>query len=63
MEISKQYSKTKKVNIKREIERQIDELLNVIEKAGNLDYFTIEIKSHEGNLNVECNLKNRKKVY
>lgn len=56
-------SKLKKQSIKNKIDKRVDELLDVIEKAGNLDYFTIEIKSHEGRVDIECNLKSRDKVY
>lgn len=63
MEINKEYAKTKKQSIKNKIDKHIDEFLDVIEKAGNLDYFTIEIKSHEGRVDIECNLKSREKVY
>lgn len=63
MEMNKQYAKSKKQSIKNKIDKRVDELLDVIEKAGNLDYFTIEIKSHEGRVDIECNLKSRDKVY
>lgn len=63
MEINRQIVKSKKQSIKNRIENKISELLDVIEKAGDLDYFTIEIKNHEGNLNVELNIKNKEKVY
>lgn len=63
MEISKQYAKSKKQSIKNQIVERVDELIEVLDKANSLDYFTIEIKNHEGSLNVDCTLKNRKKVY
>ena len=63
MEISKQYAKSKKQSIKNQIVKRVDELIEVLDKANSLDYFTIEIKSHEGNLNVDCTLKSRKRVY
>ena len=63
MEINKQYNKAKKQNLKNEIVRYIDEIVEAAEKMSSLDYFNIEIKNHDGQLNVEYVLKNRKKVY
>ncbi|MCF6466369.1 hypothetical protein [Clostridium sp. Cult2] len=63
MEIDKYYKKTKKSSLKNEIERYIDEIVDTAEKMNSLDYFNIEISNHEGKLNVEYKLKNRKKVY
>jgi len=63
MEINNVYAKTKKECLKRELEKSINELIDVLEKADSLDYFTIEIKKHEDRLDVDCILKNRKKVY
>lgn len=63
MEMNKQYNKAKKQNLKKELERSINELIDVLDKADSLDYFTIEIKKHEHRLDVDCILKNRKKVY
>lgn len=63
MEIDKQYVRTKKQNLKNEIGRYIDEIVDTAENMDSLDYFTIEISNHQGNLNVDCVLKNRKKVY
>lgn len=63
MEINQQYSRTKKQNLKNEIICYIDEIVDTAEKMNSLDFFTIEIKNHEGQLNAEYTLKNRKKVY
>lgn len=63
MEISRQYTKSKKQSIKNQIVKRVDELIEVLDNANSLDYFTIEISNHQGNLNVDCVLKNRKKVY
>lgn len=63
MEISKYQNLTKKQALKKELEKSINELIEVLDKANSLDYFTIEIKSHEGSLNVDCTLKSRKRVY
>lgn len=63
MEISKYQNLSKKQSIKNQIVKRVDELIEVLDKANSLDYFTIEIKSHEGSLNVDCTLKSRKRVY
>ncbi len=63
MEINKNYSKVKKQNLKNEIGRYIDEIMDTAEIMNSLDFFNIEIKNHDGQLNVEYKLKNRKKVY
>lgn len=63
MMINKQYAETKKQNLKKELEKSINELIDVLDKADSLDYFTIEIKKHDDRLDVDCILKNRKKVY
>ena len=63
MEINKHYTKSKTQNLKNEIGRCIDEIVDTAEKMNSLDYFNIEISNHEGKLNVEYKLKNRKKVY
>lgn len=63
MEINKQYTKTKKQNLKNELGRSVNEIIDVLEKANSLEYFTIEIKKHEDRLDVDCILKSRKKVY
>lgn len=63
METTKKYAETKKQSLKNEIERYIDEIVDAAEKMNSLDYFNIEISNHEGKLNVEYVLKNRKKVY
>jgi len=56
-------AKTKKQSLKNEIRQYIDEIVDTAEKMNSLDYFNIEISNHEGKLNVEYKLKNRKKVY
>jgi len=63
MEISKYQNLTKKQALKKELEKSINELIDVLDKADSLDYFTIEIKKHDDRLDVDCILKNRKKVY
>lgn len=63
MDIDKQYARSKKQSLKNEIERYIDEIVDAAENMNSLDYFNIEISNHEGKLNVEYKLKNRKRVY
>lgn len=63
MEINKEYAKTKKQSLKLQIGDYIDEIIDAAENMNSLDYFNIEISNHEGKLNVEYKLKNRKKVY
>lgn len=63
MEINKQYNKSKRQNLKNEMVNHIDDILDAAENMGSLDFFTIEIKVHNGELNANCTLKNRKKVY
>lgn len=63
MEISQNYSKVKKQSLKNEMVDHIDDILNAAESMGSLDFFTIELKVHEGRLDANCTLKNRKKVY
>jgi len=63
VEIEKQYVRTKKQNLKNEIGRYIDEIVDAAENMNSLDYFNIEISNHEGKLSIEYKLKNRKKVY
>lgn len=63
MEINEQYSKSKKHNLKNEMVAHIDDILDAAESMGSLDFLTIEMKVHNGELNANCTLKNRKKVY
>lgn len=46
-----------------QINSYIEQVLNLIDNQGKLDYFNIEIKNHQGNLNMQCNIADRKKVY
>lgn len=52
---------------KGKLKAKINEFINiVVEKAdqeGKIDYFNIEISNHQGNLQMEYSLKDRKKVY
>jgi hypothetical protein len=53
----------KKETLKKRITEFVETVLNVAEKNGNLDYFNIEISNHQGNLQMDYTLKDRKKVY
>mgnify|MGYP000953615438 CR=1 FL=1 len=53
----------KKQNLKRQIIGFIDKVLEIAEKEDKLDYIDIEIKNHQGNLQMEYVLKNRMKIY
>lgn len=52
---------------KEKIKLKINEFINtVIDKAEHdekLDYFNIEISNHQGNLQMDYSLRDRKKVY
>lgn len=52
---------------KKKIKEQIQSFINcVIDKADEdkkLDYFNIEISNHNGNLQMDYSLRDRKKVY
>jgi hypothetical protein len=63
MEIQKQYNKSKRQSLRNEMIGHIDDILDAAESIGSLDFFTIELKVHEGQLDANCTLKNRKKVY
>ena len=63
MEIQKQYNKSKRQSLRNEMIGHIDDILDAAESIGSLDFFSIELKVHEGQLDANCTLKNRKKVY
>lgn len=54
---------SKKENIKYQVNVYLDNVLKLAESQGKLDYFSIEINNHNGNLKMNCNLKEIKKVY
>ena len=53
----------KKQCLKNEIIKNIETIIDTAEKRDSLDFFNIEISNHQGKLNIEYKLKNRKKVY
>ncbi|GMG96237.1 hypothetical protein [Tepidimicrobium xylanilyticum] len=61
--MNNQYSKTKKQNLRNEMIEYIEDTLDAAENMGSLDFFTIELKVHNGRLDTNCTLKNRKNVY
>lgn len=63
MKISQNHNKVKKASLKNEMVDHIDEILNAAETMNSLNFFTIELKVHEGQIQANCTLKNRKKVY
>lgn len=63
MEIKKQCSKLKRQNLKNQMVDFIDAVLIAAEKENKLDYIDIEISNHQGNLQMDYRLRDRKKVY
>lgn len=63
MEINKQYGKSKRINLKNQMIDFIDAVLIAAENENKLDYIDIEISNHQGNLQMDYRLRDRKKVY
>lgn len=63
MEIDKRVAQTKKSCLRNQMVSFIDAALNVAEKEGKLDYIEIEMSNHNGNLQMDYKLKDRKKAY
>ena len=63
MEINKQCSKLKRKNLENQIMEFVDAVLVTAEKENKLDYIDIEISNHQGNLQMDYRLRDRKKVY
>ena len=57
------YNQSKNQCLKNEINKNIEKIIDTADKRGSLDFFNIEISNHQGKLNIEYKLKNRKKVY
>lgn len=53
----------KKENLKRQIIDFIEMVLTTAEKVGKLDFINIEISNHQGNLQMDYTLRDRKKAY
>lgn len=63
MEAHRQAAKMKKASIRNQIIEFIDAVLDAAEKENKLDYIDIEISNHQGNLQMDYKLKDRRKVY
>lgn len=61
MEIDKR--QTKKNCLRNQMISFIDAVLDVAEKEGKLDYIEIEISNHQGTLQMDYKLRDRKKAY
>lgn len=53
----------KKQAVRVKIERYIDEMIELAERQGSLDYFELSISNHQGSLQMDCVLRERAKVY
>jgi hypothetical protein len=53
----------KKESLKRQIVEFIDMVLSTAEKSGKLDFINIEISNHQGQLQMDYTLRDRKKAY
>ena len=63
MEINKRVAQTKKSCLRNQMISFIDAVLDVAEKEGKLDYIQIEISNHQGNIQMDYKLRDRKKAY
>ncbi len=55
--------KTKKEILKDSLYEFIDSVLDLADGQNKLDYMNIEISNHNGNLQTDYTLKDRKKAY
>ena len=53
----------KKEILKRQITDFVDTVLQAAEKDGKLDYLNIEISNHQGQMQMDYTLRDRKKAY
>ena len=63
VEIDKRVAQTKKSCLRNQMISFIDAVLDVAEKEGKLDYIGIEISNHQGNVQMDYKLRDRKKAY
>lgn len=63
MEIDKRVAQAKKSCLRNQMIDFIDAVLDVAEKEDKLDYIEIEISNHQGNLQMDYKLRDRKKAY
>lgn len=52
-----------KDKLKAKINEFIDVVIDRADQEGKIDYFHIEISNHNGNLQMDYKLRDRKKVY
>lgn len=52
-----------KEKLKAQINEFIDNVIDKVEEDNKIDYFQIEISNHQGNLQMDYSLRDRKKVY
>lgn len=60
MEIDK---RAKKSYLRNQMISFIDAVLDVAEREGKLDYIQIEVSNHQGTLQMDYKLRDRKKAY
>lgn len=53
----------KKEKIKKQINEFVENVIDRADEEERLDYFNIEISNHNGNLQMDYSLRDRKKVY
>ncbi len=53
----------KKEKLEKEINSKINKTLSNLENINNLDYFDIEIKVHQNNVNLKYTIKDKGRVY
>ncbi|MBS4534784.1 hypothetical protein GOQ29_04045 [Clostridium sp. D2Q-14] len=53
----------KREMLEYQINSYIEYILRNLDNSNNLDYFNIKISNHNGNIQAECTLKDRKKAY
>jgi hypothetical protein len=63
MEINKRVAQTKKSCLRNQMINFIDAVLNVAEKEDKLDYIEIGISNHQGNVQMDYKLRDRRKAY
>ena len=63
MEIDRRVTQTKKSCLRNQMISFIDAVLDVAEKEGKLDYIQIEVSNHQGTLQMDYKLRDRKKAY
>lgn len=59
----KKIKESNKKKIKEQIYNFIEAVIDKAEEDDKLDYFQIEVSNHNGNLQMDFSLRDRKKVY